>query len=124
MGAFAAKRKKRHKQVNVRLSELDARKFSEIMDRMMHQTASESVRELIRSGFLQLTKLSQNDVNNVMTNLPPDASEDDATSSQLNVRLNQNEVEMMDKLIAMMHCGNTSSAIRSLIRIYHYSMTE
>lgn len=120
---FVLDRKKRSKQVNVRLNSLDANNFNQIKTTMMHQTVSDSVRDLIRNGYLQLKNLRQGDVDAIMHNLPPEI-EDEVKEFQLNVRLNDDEVKMTDELIMKMRCTSISTAIRNLIRIYHYSMTE
>lgn len=120
---FVAERKKRSKQVNVRLNSADAEHFNHIKNTMLHQTVSDSVRDLIRQGYLHLKNLKQSDVDNIMRNLPVE-NEEEVKEFQLNVRLNDDEVRMTDELIKRMRCGSISTAIRNLINIYHFSMTD
>ncbi len=116
-------RKRRTKQINVRLNKSNFEQFNYIKTKMLHQTVSDSVRDLIRSGYLNFRTLCQSDIDNIMMNLP-NKNEDEVKEFQLNVRLNDEEMRMADELIKKMRCGNISAAIRNLISIYHFSMTE
>lgn len=121
--AFVGKREKRAKQVNVRLNESDAVRFQEVMDFNYHQTVSDSVRDMIRSGWRDFQNRSQRDIDKIMETVPKE-SDSDTKTYQLNVRLTAAELGMTDFLMLKMHCKSISESIRNLINIFHVTAVE
>lgn len=122
MAFAAALRQRREKQVNVRLNDDEAIDFARIMKKMEHQTVSDSIRDMIRSSFMDFSLKSQLEIDRIMRHVPADT--DEVKKHQVNVRLNPRELEMTTHLIKWMKCDSTSAAIRNLINIYSQSIEE
>lgn len=121
--AFVGKREKRAKQVNVRLNESDAVRFQEVMDFNFHQTVSDSVRDMIRSGWRDFQSRSQREIDKIMETVPKE-SDHDTKTYQLNVRLTTAELNMTDFLMSKMKCKSISESIRNLINIFHVTVVD
>lgn len=121
--AFLAQRQKRKKQVNVRLNATDAERFQEVMDFNLHQSGSDSVRDMIRSAYLDFQKRTQREIDKIMNNIPKTGG-GESRVNQLNVRLSPDEIDMSEFLIEKMRCKNTSEMARNLINIFYVDTVE
>ena len=120
---FVPARAKRSKQINVRLTFGDAKEFNEVMRFYHHQTASDSVRDMVRNGYLTLLPKDANLINYILGKVYKPHGEEYRKENQLNVRLSLEEQQMADSLALKMSCGSTSEVIRKLINIY-YAVTQ
>lgn len=123
MGTSDMVKKRRSKQINVRLNNEDALKFQNVMQTLQHQNVSDSVRDLLRIGHMDVSKLSLTEINHLIQNIPPEQS-DEVKELQLNVRLNAEEHEKTEDLMHWLQVKSVSKVIRNLIAIYHYTLEE
>lgn len=95
------------------------------MNKLHHQTVSDTVRDLLRVGYIDISIMDRDAVADVIKKLPSQYGRGNENRElQLNVRLNKDEHTMTEELMNKMDVYSISEVIRYLISIYHFVLIE
>ena len=111
-------RGKRWKRLNIRMTDSDSTKFVGVMEKNNYQTLSDTIRNLIRIGYIDFNKKTTfiEDVESIEFEYD---NEYGVKEQQLNVRLNDNELNMANELMNIVLCDSLSELVRRLVNIYY-----